>query len=415
MKMKCRFIFLAALMACCGVFSATNNPSVKVDAETTNSETLSSYEKINNFDVIQDVFECEYYNKYGIVDLNTDSEYITQGKGSLKMEVHGSFYPGTSLPYMRIPFDANGGMKDVSRLKNVQFDVYSTLEEECSMQISLAFGNGKNSNGKQLYANTSYENVTLKPGWNHIRVDYDAKGLGASFNLKEGGWIMMRFPRAADEATKEENVFYLDNLGIGMTLKQAAPYTMDFDEGEVFSCDKAYQAYMVETLGISSSDSYPLVSINSDKAYTVNHEGKSLKVVAPTQETPGGSVYFRFNEQIPLSFDWVQLGAENKYFVFDVYNDTGSDFTFTLKLWRSVGDLSNNRMNYNFKAIAGEWTTIRFSIQEWVTPQADGYVMMGQTDGALNSQGIEIGWSKFSSAEKTFYFDNFRIEDAINS
>jgi hypothetical protein len=172
---------------------------------------------------------------------------------------------------------------------------------------------------------------------------------------------------------------------------------------------------MVETLGISSSDSYPIVSINSDKAYTMNHEGKSLKVVAPTQETPGGSVYFRFNEKIPLSFDWVKLGAEDKYFVFDVYNDTGSDFTFTLKLWRSVGDLGNNRMNYNFKAIAGEWTTIRFSIKEWVTPAKDGYIMMGQTDGALNSQGIEIGWSKFSSAEKTFYFDNFRIEDATNS
>ena len=72
-------------------------------------------------------------------------------------------------------------------------------------------------------------------------------------------------------------------------------------------------------------------------------------------------------------------------------------------------------MTYRFKAIAGEWTTVHFSIKEWVTPAADGYVMMGQTNGALNSQGMEIGWSKFSGADKTFYFDNFRIENTINS
>lgn len=399
---RIKTLILSILFSVCTLLTTAGASMPAVIAD---GEAISKYKAINGFECIQDVMDCDYLNQFGRAEFNTDEDFITEGEGSVKLTSYGSFFAGTAVPIMNIRLNGNGVL-DLSRLKNIQFDIFNQTGEDSFIEVALTIGK----------VTSNYEKVQLKTGKNSIELPYNAKGMSGGFDMTQGKAISIKFPRAKSKATAENNVFYLDNIGIGMTLKAPAPYEMTFDDGEFCSFEKNYQEYMTKVGGITTGDDFPILSVNYDRAYSMNKQGRSLKVVIPTQTSPGGSTYFSLADEIWHSFDWEALGAENKYFVFDMYPDMQKKFTIRIYTWRSEGDLSSNRYSVDLTAEPSTWNTFRVPIKDWVTPAEDGYVMMGRdvAAGTYNYVAPMFLTGKTTGDPITLYFDNFRIESALS-
>lgn len=399
---RIKTLILSILFSVCTLLTTAGGSMPAVIAD---GETLSKYKAINGFECIQDVMDCVYLNQFGRAEFNTDEDFITEGEGSVKLTVYGSFFAGTAVPTMNIRLNGNGVL-DLSRLKNIQFDIFNQTGEKSFVEVALTIGK----------VTSNYQKVQLETGKNSIELPYNVKGMAGGFDMSQGKAISIKFPRASSKATAENNVFYLDNVGIGMTLKAPTPYEMEFDDGEFCSFEKNYQEYMTKVGGISTGDDFPILSVNYDRAYSMNKQGRSLKVVIPTQTSPGGTPYFSLADEIWHSFDWEALGAENKYFVFDMYPDMQKKFTLRIYIWRSVSDLPSNRYHVDLTAEPATWNTFRIPIKDWVTPADDGYVMMGKdvAAGTYNYGAPMFLTSKTTGDPITLYFDNFRIESALS-
>ncbi|MBQ8294974.1 MAG: hypothetical protein IJX87_00915 [Clostridia bacterium] len=409
-KKNFAFLALSVLLAGCAAFSAFNAPAVVAEEK---KEKISTYQQINTYDTVQDVMECNYAAMFGKADINTDKQYITQGEGSARLEVWGSFFAGTTYPYMEIRLNGNDVL-DLSRLKNVQFDMFNAAGEKSYVEVALSIGE----------KTTNFQKIDLAEGKNEVKIAYNVKGMAGGYDMTQGKKLLLRFPKKTNAEEAKTNVFYLDNVGLGMTLKAPKAYEMTFDEGEFCSFDKNYQEFITNVGGVSTGDSYPILSVNKDKAYSMNCEGKSLKVECQPQITAGGAVYFYLMEDIWHKFDFETLGAEDKYFTFDIYNDTRTDENMNIQIWRKRGDSvvagNYNRYVYRYTAKAGQWTTVRISIKEWVTPGMpaynDEYVLMGyDKDLGLYNYGAPMFFVPKSDQLKVFYFDNFRIENKENA
>lgn len=410
-KRKTIISALSMLLAGCVTLSVSNLSYATAEKDTLQTETISTYERISSYETVQDVMESVYASWFGKADLNSDPQYISEGVGSVRLEVWGSFFTGTVNPSMEIRLNGNDVM-DLSRLKDVQFDIFNATGGFSYIELALLIGN----------KTTNYQKIELKEGKNEIKYAYNVKGMAGGYDMTQGKRILIRFPKASNADEAKRNVFYLDNVGVGMTLKAPKPYEMTFDNGEFCSFDKSYQEFITNVAGVSTGDSFPILSINHDKAYAMNQQGKSLKVECEPQITAGGAVYFYLMEDIWHQFDFEKLGAEDKYFVFDVYNDNRTDQPLSLQIWRKRGDsvvsTNYNRYVFSYTAKSAEWTTVRISIKEWVTPGMpaynDQYVLMGYDEElGMYNYGAPMFIVPKTDEYKVFYFDNFRIENAM--
>ncbi|MBR3863509.1 MAG: hypothetical protein IKJ19_00110 [Clostridia bacterium] len=399
MKKKIFKVAMVALLSACALFPTFAN----VKDTNASGEKIETYKLINGFNTVQDAYNCEYLQAFGITDLNTDAKYVTEGKGSVRLNVYGRRFEGTAHPLMKIPFVVDK-VYDLSRLKNITFDLFNESGKDCTMEVALEIGT----------KTTLFQIVSLKQGLNNVKLDYNVKGMAGGFDLTQGKNIVIKLPREYDQEKLDQNVYYLDKVEMNMSAVVPTPYEVTYDENEICSFDKPYQEFMTMVNGVSTADGLPILSINNDPAYTATLSGKSLRVEYPTAQTSGGAVYWSFAEDILYHFDWEALGAQNKYIVFDVYCDSINNQGYSIQIWRARGDRSDNRIAIPFTAKSKTWTTVRVSIADLVKPASDGYIMLGYNAdiGEYNYQRIMMVTGKNYGENFSVYFDNFRLEDA---
>lgn len=409
MKRKYKTLALAALFAALSVYPIAKATTLNgVGAEETETN-VSTYKLMNGFESYHDAYFCDIVNDFGKVVLNDDAQYVSEGKKSARLEVWGTFMQGADSPYMAIPFN-NWKPMDLSRMKNVRFDIWNTTGVAQTIGVAL----------RVAQTDTIFVDYEIQPGKNEMRIDYDVKGMAAGLDLANGDAFLIRFPSTLNKEDAMKNVYYIDNVSLNMTLKSPAPYAMEFDEGEFCSFDKPYQAFLMQLTATNNCEGcYPIMSINTDPAYAKDGKGYSLKTVLPTGKEPMHAwPGFLFPASVWKNFDLIKLGAENKYFVFDVYNDTDSAFSFSFNVWPTA-TVSARRLGYGFTVQPHEWFTVRLPIAEWVAPDSNQTLYPDILGGATNKNAEEnlnysafINYYKFTGPAKTFYFDNFRIESA---
>ena len=95
---------------------------------------------------------------------------------------------------------------------------------------------------------------------------FDTVGIALAADLTKGEGVLIELPQAESFETPDANVFYIDNMGLTMTLKEPTPLTIDLDENEFCSFDKDYQKYMTIVSGVGPTiGSQPTLSINEDR------------------------------------------------------------------------------------------------------------------------------------------------------
>ena len=390
---KIKFLFLAALFTVTAICS--NAGAVR---EVTADTAISLNETISSFETLEEYYTFRFGNRFGKVDVNTDKTYVTNGDASMKMEVWGQVHKkGVEGPIMKVALSPNGTV-DISRLKSFTFDLFNQTGKTSAVEVAI-----------QIDGTVSeYQKITLANGKNSITAKFDTVGLAVGFDLTKAEYLVFRFAIAPSYEEATEQIYYLDNLQMNMSLVAPDPLEIILDEGEFCSFDKPYQKYVVTVGGVGpTTGCQPLLSINKDAEYCKDAKGKSLRVELPTGIAPlnDGWPYWTFIEALKDEIDWTQLCNSGKKLVFDVYN-TGSNFRFGFEVWSSSKKAKG--WSIGFDVVPG-WSKIEIDLSCLNDNQTDAE---GEYPEPLteNISEMVFSYSKFSGEAKVFYFDNFRFE-----
>ena len=383
---------IIALLACAFLLPAAGCAPADEEGGGGTEGTISMYRQVSGFETTEEFFPMDFENRFGQIRLNTDKSYVTEGNASAKLEVWGDFRDSTADPYMIVNLE--GEATDLRRLRAVEFDLFNQSGADCEIGVAL----------KADGFTTEYQYVSAKQGKNEISVSFDLVGVALAADLTAGEGVLLQFPKAADFDHAKTNLFYLDNMGFSLSLKEPTPLSIELDENEFCSFDKEYQKYMTGVGGVGPTDGcQPTLSINEDLNYVSGQSGKSLKVVLPTGLPPinDGWPYFTFVGSLFEAVDFAKYAEEGYSLAFDVYN-TGAPFNFSIEV--HPHDLTvSNAYATAFTCPSG-WSTQTFDLSGWNNVTEEKPVKL--TDSLKD---FWIVYNKFATADKVFYFDNFRF------
>lgn len=384
---------IIALLACAFLLPAAGCAPADGDGNGGTEGTVSMYRQVSGFETTEEFFPMDFENRFGQIRLNTDKSYVTEGSASAKLEVWGDFRDSTADPYMIVNLE--GEETDLRRLRAVEFDLFNQSGADCEIGVAL----------KADGFTTEYQYVSVKQGKNEISVSFDLVGVALAADLTAGEGVLLQFPKAADFEDAKTNLFYLDNMGFSLSLKEPTPLSIELDENEFCSFDKEYQKYMTVVGGVGPTDGcQPVLSINEDLNYVSGQSGKSLKVVLPTGLPPinDGWPYFTFVGSLFEAVDFAKYAEEGYSLAFDVYN-TGADFNFGLEVQPADSTVSKG---YSVPVTCPKgWSTHTFDLSAWNSNVTEERPVK-LTD---NVKEFWLSYSKFATADKVFYFDNFRF------
>ena len=135
-----------------------------------------SKEKVNieevlicGFDSYDEVVQFNYKRSFGIVDLITDKEYVTQGEKAAKITTIGSAMEGPEYkPYIVMYTDSPYiNRQDFLNVEMFKLDVYNTHDVDKTFALSL------NTQSESIKGEGSPIDVVVKPGMNHVEIPLD--------------------------------------------------------------------------------------------------------------------------------------------------------------------------------------------------------------------------------------------------
>ncbi|PWM73347.1 MAG: hypothetical protein DBX59_05125 [Bacillota bacterium] len=390
MKSKVMISSLLAAVLVCGALPAHRT------ATAVPAESVSMYEKVSGFETVDDLFTLRFGNRFGEVRVNKNKEFVSEGDASAKLEVWGYFNANGANPVMMVPL-LSESQKNLKRLKAVEFDLFNQSGRDAEIKVAL----------KVDGFTTEYQSFSVKQGKNKVSATFDTVGIALAADLTKGEGVLIELPQAESFETPDANVFYIDNMGLTMTLKEPTPLTIDLDENEFCSFDKDYQKYMTIVSGVGPTiGSQPTLSINEDLNYVSGGTGKSLKVVMPTGLPPlnDGWPYFSFIDALFEKVDFARYAREGYSLKFDVYN-TGAAFNFGLEAHAKKGDTIKAKGYSVAVTCVKGWNEFSFKLADWDNVSEEYPQKLTE-----NFNDFWFSYGKFSTSEKVFYFDNFRFE-----
>lgn len=405
----------AALALCCGVQSAGY---VSADSAPAKEAFDPTYAIVNDFEKISDLYELDWYGSFGVAELNTDAKYITSGSASMRLNPIGNFKAGTNPTYIKIPLNRDKD-HEASKMTSVSFDVFNASEKDGVISCALAIDG----------TNTKYVDFSVNKGERKtVRLEYDLVAMSAVYDVTKTEGIYVKFPKAESRETASANVWYVDKFSAEYTPFASSGYQLAFGENEFCSFDERYQEYAVNVnCGTGSIDGYrPELSVNTNPLFCADRadenfvfgKNKSLKLVAKAGLS-SGNPGFTFDDKIWHSFKWDEMN--DKALTFEVYNDSGSVFSFGFTIFRNPDNYQPDyydRYSKSFEVPAYSWATITLPIKEWneSTKNTNGnpmnsYVQYGKVVYTYGTPFFIYNGASVGTADRTFYFDNFRIVD----
>ncbi|MBP3663556.1 MAG: hypothetical protein J6J03_00180, partial [Tyzzerella sp.] len=228
-----------------GATSLTGCKKEQVEEEKKpQQEEKAAYVQLLGFDSYEEFTGARISigNMLGKMDINTDKQYITQGKGSLEVNPQGNYDKVRKHPYFKLDFlNTTCATCDFSEFKNVSFDVYNPSEEMKQVRVSLSVGKDDG-----VYTTTIKSIYDLEPkSWTACVHDISEMAGFTYYDFANVRYMTVEFMDHKENRDDAVEPLYVDNL-VGNYYAEgesAANVTYDFWEGITF--EESTDQYLV--------------------------------------------------------------------------------------------------------------------------------------------------------------------------
>ncbi len=190
-------------------------------------------------------------NMLGRMELNTDRNYITQGKTSLKVSPQGDYGNQGKHPYFKLDLlNTTCRFSDFSDMKSISFDVYNPQSQ--TLHISTSLVTGENY---ETYLTTNKQTFTLAPnGWTTCCYDLSTMAGFNFYDLSHVRYMTFSFPEHKQSREDVPNTLYIDNLCADPYSEGEGPVQPDYDYAAGVGFEVAGQDHLVTGQGIKDRD-----------------------------------------------------------------------------------------------------------------------------------------------------------------
>lgn len=427
---------LSSLAACAGSCSGSNgdNSSGDTGNKIPQGEVGGILEEdkvlMNGFEYFdRDIQLLRVFNDFGVLNDNTDKQYVRSGEHSLKINPVGSrvhsanpyfLISSSSLRFEEVSF---GDFSDVDKL-SLWF--YNSEEEDVT--VGIGFGKGSlftsGADKRDHIYKTNSEFFTLKNGWNYIEYNVEPAYLQLQgLNINEVYGITIEFDYVASHKLADSPTVYLDDVCLTYTdtpkstdlaikvktgtTEEGNPYwsIADFEN----PLEAYYFAYMY-----GPETALPILKTVFAGDYgAITKQGTQALLI---QKKHGGDKYgwprLTLHENIIKAVfaaigDDILQNPDNYVFKLDVYNASKViNNAFTIQF--------DGATSYGFKGGApGTWSTFTTTFGE-VDRRKKTDVPYTQSQGT-----IIFAWDRYPTAsdlsDRPILVDNVRIEKIVKT
>lgn len=347
-----KFKFLSWITSMLLLFtSAFSNYASTPMVQAVMAESEASEKLIEDFETFRDCTDnIVYGNYFGKFQMNTQADYITNGKGSIKLNPTGDAFLSSGLPNMQIRLqDAD---RNLTKLKRVTADFYNATDHDYEIGVFFKVG-------RIVEANTPMTKILLKKGqWTKVGKTIDTAVISLCNDMTDVNSVCFEFELCADK--EKANDIYMDNVRFEFSDQMPQPVEMTLDENEFCSFDKLYQkeVFIEDYYSVMSDYAFEL-SLNSNLQYSKN--GKSLKMYVPA--CPDGMSWgwpnVQFAENLVKAVDLSQYDG-NDEFSFWLYNASKINVNLSVDFWRTH---TSGKRSFTHMVYPG-WNNVKMTLDE---------------------------------------------------
>ena len=294
---------------------------------------------------------------------------------------------------------------NITSFESFSFWIYNTSNDE--KQIEIGFVESISDDAKRMYGVTG-ETHTIYNGWNRVVYFPNHQQLSLVTDIEYLQGIYIRYPcNTYTEEYVGTDVFYVDDAMLGIPKNPISiPDFVVLEENEIMNFDKDWQKESISYKAVSEQTAPILTVVNaSDEGipfdFTDRAEDSILKVaLKATNETTSGDwpgIFIPKNVIQKCGITGLDRYTRMELeIVFDVYlKANGITDAYIYPEFHSAYTYDNS---HNHQALANEWTTCRIKLSD----------IKSNVYGSLST--IAIKYVNNCGVDRTFYFDNFRIE-----
>lgn len=389
-------LLCAVSLLCMPVFFAGCGKETAGDGERYTVETLNDFENYR-----RDFQTLDVINYFGIVDANTDPQYVHGGKMSAKLTCTGGEL-SDKAPIMRhyLTLAYDGKFTDFSHITKLTAEMYNAGTTDVQLSVQLVFGWTTALNRRDF---------TLAPGqWTTLEIETD-RGLPYAGDITDCTYIDFIFERPKD--ADDVKTVYLDDIlayydaekDSSASITLADP--VETEAGTVYELcnfDHFYDEYAVaQHDNDGRMDILPVLSLNDDPAYTDGGTGSSLRVEWPV--SPGWTLAYATYPGFKFSLSRLTLSEFGEYsgtdvFSFKVFNAASVPHTLSV----SFAEPNMGRFQlFTFEVQPNTWYDFSKTFAEINAKLENGTSIMNS---------LEIVTPEFTEGEsRVLYFDSFRL------
>ena len=384
--------FLASVLACSCMISLFGcNRNLQEDKKPT-GETNPSEVLFADFESWEPDFQmCRISNYFGKVSLNSDEQYVKNGKHSARIDPVGNGWMYFSTYSERFEYDYT----DFTRLDCIRMEMYNPQSQNEKVSVGLV----SNPYALDQFTRAGGKQFTLKPGWNTLDYYIDASLVSVIADMSDIRGVYMIFdPLFLYEITDETPRYYLDNIRFRYKeTPHVVESIFEFEENKIMDFEKFYESnfYMNEfaiDMQMVKPGNYGVSNVSGSKA---------LRIVFPGTASGAWKNYFQimgaYMKKSPLG-SLTKEQFNNAYFCWDVYNGASSTYNLVAAFYDETGK--------NYYKVAtypqpGEWKTERIKLTDIATAMPNWQEKIGN---------FSLDVLDNLNKARELFVDNIRIE-----
>ncbi len=335
------------------------------------------------------------HNLFGVVSLNDDPEYVSEGKQSIKL---AAMADKEEYLYAYFPFRSDFlkiNNTDLTQVASVKTDIYAA--EEMSVGIGFYFST-------KAELRTEAKSFKLKKGWNTVQVPVEHSLIAIQYDLAECNGLYVQFEEGA--GTKKSTI-YLDNIQLEKTREEVVVEQDVFLLEEDGYCELADFEHAYQQLLATPYTSYNRADLANVKVVNASDYGleapsgkKVLRVEShPCRENFGQGTSWTqlfFTDQWLETLDISRFAGKEDYVLkFSVYLEKDMEMLLELNLYSESGM---------------DWGGIQMKTGEWLEYSAPLSNFKNFVEKPSRFAFAWIDWDPALGDSAVFYLDNLRIE-----